>query len=80
MIEATNAIRPKNLEGSLSIIGEKGTVVVGGITGERLLNGLSKNSNVKNLLKTNPKIKNGHIKFYEYVVNTVNKKIKILKY
>ena len=37
LIEATNAIRPKNLEGSLSIIGEKGTVIVGGMTGEKLV-------------------------------------------
>ena len=33
-IEATNAIRPKNLERSLSIIGEKGSVIVGGMTGK----------------------------------------------
>ena len=52
LIEATNAIRPKNLEGSLSIIGEKGTVIVGGITGERLIEwSIKKNSRVKNLLK-----------------------------
>ena len=37
LIEATNAIRPKNLEGSISIIGEKGTVIVGGISGEKLI-------------------------------------------
>lgn len=30
VIEATTAARPKNLEGSLSILGEKGTVVIGG--------------------------------------------------
>lgn len=30
IIEATNTARPKNLEGSLSILGEKGSVVVGG--------------------------------------------------
>ena len=30
MIEATTAARPKDLEGSLSILGEKGSVVIGG--------------------------------------------------
>lgn len=30
LIEATTAIRPKDLEGSLSILGEKGSVVIGG--------------------------------------------------
>ena len=77
LIEATNAIRPKNLEGSLSIIGEKGTVIVGGMTGERLVEWtIKKNSKVKNLLKINSKIKNGHIKFYEYVLETLTKKNK----
>ena len=77
LIEATNAIRPKNLEGSLSIIGEKGTVIVGGITGERLIEwSIKKNSRVKNLLRINPKVKNGHIKFYEYVLETLTKKNK----
>ena len=31
VIEATNACQPENLEGSISILGEKGTVVIGGI-------------------------------------------------
>ena len=31
IIEATTAARPTNLEGSISILGEKGTVVVGGV-------------------------------------------------
>lgn len=30
IIEATNATRPKDLEGSISILGEKGSVVIGG--------------------------------------------------
>ena len=31
IIEATTAARPTNLEGSISVLGEKGTVVVGGV-------------------------------------------------
>ena len=77
LIEATNAIRPKNLEGSLSIIGEKGSVIVGGMTGEKLVEwSIKKNSNIKKLLNINSKIKNGHIKFYQYVINTLNNKSK----
>jgi len=30
IVEATTAVRPKDLEGSLSLLGEKGTVVIGG--------------------------------------------------
>lgn len=37
IIEATTATRPKDLEGSVSILGEKGAVVVGGFAMDRLL-------------------------------------------
>ena len=52
-------IRPKNLEGSISIIGEKGTVIVGGMTGEKLIEWtIKKNSNSKTIkLKSNSKKK-----------------------
>jgi predicted dehydrogenase len=36
IIEATNATRPKDLEGSLSILGEKGAVVISGFAVNRL--------------------------------------------
>ena len=36
VIEATTAARPKNLEGSLSIMGEKGTVEIGGFAVNQL--------------------------------------------
>jgi UDP-N-acetyl-2-amino-2-deoxyglucuronate dehydrogenase len=36
VIEATTATRPKDLEGSISILGEKGSVVVGGFAMDRL--------------------------------------------
>ena len=78
LIEATNAIRPKNLEGSLSIIGEKGSVIVGGMTGENLIEWtIKKNQTVKKLLNLNSNKKNGHIKFYEYVINNINKNKKV---
>ncbi len=36
LIEATTAARPKDLEGSLSILGEKGSVVIGGFAVNRM--------------------------------------------
>jgi UDP-N-acetyl-2-amino-2-deoxyglucuronate dehydrogenase len=36
IVEATTAVRPKDLEGSISILGEKGSVVVGGFFMEQL--------------------------------------------
>ncbi|MEA3046109.1 MAG: UDP-N-acetyl-2-amino-2-deoxyglucuronate dehydrogenase [Sphingomonadales bacterium] len=37
VIEATNATRPKDLEGSLSVLGEKGSVVIGGFAVNEML-------------------------------------------
>ncbi|WP_291270412.1 Gfo/Idh/MocA family oxidoreductase [Geothrix sp.] len=37
VIEATTATRPKDLEGSISILGEKGSVVVGGFSVNRMV-------------------------------------------
>ena len=37
LVEATNATRPRDLEGSLSILGEKGAVVVGGFAVNEVL-------------------------------------------
>ena len=75
LIEATNAIRPRNLEGSLSVIGENGTVIVGGMTGEKLVEwSIKKSLKIKKLLKLNLNKRNGHIKFYEYIINNLNKK------
>ncbi len=78
MLEVTNAIRPKNLEGSISIIGEKGTVIVGGISGEKLIKWtIKKNKNVNKLLNHNKKKLNGHIKFYQEIINDIIKKNEI---
>lgn len=38
IVEATNAARPRDLEGSLSILGEGGTVVVGGFAVNKMVN------------------------------------------
>lgn len=76
LIEATNAVRPKNLEGSFSIIGEKGSVIVGGMSGEKLVEWtIKKNSKVKKLLEIKNNHKpNGHINFYNYVIDNIDDK------
>ncbi len=37
IVEATNAVRPRDLEGSLSILGEGGTVVIGGFAVNKMV-------------------------------------------
>tara|TARA_B100000787_G_C16178365_1_gene290333 strand:- start:485 stop:1552 length:1068 start_codon:yes stop_codon:yes gene_type:complete len=74
LIELTNAIRPKNLEGSISVIGEKGSVIIGGMSGDKLVEWtIKKNSKIKKMLKTKIIKKNGHIMFYEYVIDNIKK-------
>ena len=79
LIEATNTIRPKKFRGSISIIGEKGTAIVGGIAGEQLIEWtMNKNKKINKLLKTKSKKKNGHVKFYDYIMKNYHKKSNFL--
>lgn len=79
VIEATTATRPKDLEGSISILGEGGTVEIGGFA--------VNNIKVWNFVETKPSDKNviekysvnppnvygfGHQVYYEYVVNCIS--------
>lgn len=69
LLEATNAIRPKNLEGSISVIGEKGTVVLGGMNGEKIINWtIKKNKQVHSIIKNKLVKESGHIRFYDYLI------------
>ena len=78
IIEATNATRPRDLEGSISILGEKGTVVVGGFamneiqTWEFVDSDKKEELTIKNFSQ-NPKdvYGFGHIGFYEDVVKSI---------
>ena len=81
IIEATTACRPNNLEGSLSLLGTKGTVIVGGFSADKIVewNFINKKYNMetkKYLNLENPKNIDayGHYKFYEYVDNYMRKK------
>ena len=81
-IEATTAIRPKDLEGSLSILGEKGSVEIGGFAVNKMLHWnfnekLQGDDDVINNYSENPPnvYGFGHQAYYEHVVDCIlNKK------
>ncbi len=79
-IEASTAIRPKNLENSITVMGDKGNIKIGGLYMNNLEINETKNKKVANLLlKKFLKIKNknNHYLFYEHVLeNLLNKKKK----
>ena len=80
LIEATTATRPKDLEGSISVLGEYGSVVIGGFAVSRIDTWQFKKikKNDKNILKYSSNPKNvygfGHIEFYKNVYYYINKK------
>jgi len=73
IIEATTACRPSNLEGSISILGTKGSVVIGGFSANKILEWQFTNKirsdKFIHKFSENPKdvYGFGHVKFYEYV-------------
>ena len=78
IIEATTATRPKNLEGSISILGEKGTVVVGGVAVNEMQTWAfedEKNGDtdvLKNFSVNPPNVYGfGHQAYYEHVVDCI---------
>ena len=78
IIEATTATRPTNLEGSISILGENGTVVVGGVAVNEMLTWTFEDdqdgdSSVLEEFSVNPPnvYGFGHQAYYEHVVDCV---------
>ena len=78
VIEATTAIRPKDLEGSISILGESGSVEIGGFAVNELkVWNFSKNlkgdSEVKDKFSVNPPnvYGFGHKAYYDHVVDCI---------
>ena len=78
IIEATTATRPTNLEGSISILGEHGTVVVGGVAVNEMQTWVFEDkqdgdSNVLEEFSVNPPnvYGFGHQAYYEHVVDCV---------
>ncbi|UCH95720.1 MAG: Gfo/Idh/MocA family oxidoreductase [Candidatus Aminicenantes bacterium] len=81
IVEATTATRPKDLEGSLSILGEKGTVEIGGfaVNEMKVWNFQDQQPGDEEVLekyRQNPAdvYGFGHIKYLENVIDTINQK------
>lgn len=79
IIEATNATRPKDLEGSLSVLGEHGSVVIGGFAVNKIESwafsfSQPEDMNVLEHYSVNPPdvYGFGHRSYYEHVVNCLN--------
>jgi len=79
IIEATTATRPTNIEGSISILGEKGTVVIGGIAVNEMQtwvfeDDMEEDANVLENYSVNPPnvYGFGHQAYYEHVVNCIS--------
>jgi UDP-N-acetyl-2-amino-2-deoxyglucuronate dehydrogenase len=75
VIEATTATRPADLEGSISILGERGTVVIGGFAVNKILTWTfedesEEDSEVRERYSVNPPdiYGFGHRAYYEHVV------------
>ncbi len=83
VIEATTAVRPKDLEGSLSILGEKGTVEIAGFAVNKMkiwnfTESIAGDEEVMDKYSVNPPnvYGFGHQAYYEHVVDSIinNKK------
>ncbi|MFC1652372.1 Gfo/Idh/MocA family protein [Planctomycetota bacterium] len=79
IVEATTAVRPKDLEGSISILGEKGTVIIGGFAVNKMetwnfSESLPGDHDVLKKYSVNPPnvYGFGHQAYYEHVVECVN--------
>ena len=78
-IEVTTGARPKDLEGSISILGEKGTIEIGGFAANKIEKWLFKNK--KNIIQNKKYFENpknvygfGHRKFYKEVIKNLEGK------
>ncbi len=79
VIEATTATRPKDLEGSISILGEGGTVEIGGFAANEIIcwdftKSQSGDSDVIKNFSTNPPnvYGFGHQSYYEHIVRCLS--------
>ena len=79
IIEATTAVRPKDLEGSISILGAKGTVEIGGFAVNKMLHWnfqdkIEGDDEVMKKYSVNPPnvYGFGHQAYYEHVVDSIS--------
>ena len=78
-LEVTTGARPKDLEGSISILGEKGTIEIGGFAANKITTWLFLDN--KNKIRHNKYFENpknvygfGHKKFYQEVISSLEGK------
>ena len=82
VIEATTCTAPKDIEGQLIVMGEKGTVVLGGYTGEKIKiwdfeNTTREDSIIKKKYSKNPDIfAYPHIEYFKNVLQVLEEKSK----
>jgi len=80
LIEATTAIRPKDLEGSISILGEKGSVEVGGFAVNEMkvwnfTDDIDNEDIFKNYSVNPPNVYGfGHKAYYDHVIDCIQNK------
>ena len=81
LIEATSATRPKDIEGSISVLGTKGSVVLGGYTASKIITWDLKNisaadkNKIKKIVKATSNIfRDGHKQFYKHVIDSLKNK------
>ena len=79
IIEATTAVRPSDLEGSISVMGEGGSVIVGGFAANELKiwnfeNEIPEDNEMFDKFSRNPENEIGyaHQAYYEHVVDCIN--------
>ena len=79
IIEATTATRPSDLEGSISILGEKGSVVIGGFAVNKILSWdfedyLKEDKDIQEKFSVNPPnvYGFGHKSYYEHVIDCLS--------
>jgi len=86
IVEATTATRPKDLEGSISILGEKGSVVIGGFAVNKMItwefegqSDIEKNEVLAKFAENPPNVYGfGHKKYLENVIDCIKNNRKAL--
>jgi len=78
VVEATTATRPKDLEGSLSLLGEKGSVVIGGFSVNlpvtwNFVEPKPEDDEIKSLITNPPNVYGfGHLPYYRHVLESLD--------
>jgi len=84
IIEATTATRPKDIEGSISILGENGSVEIGGFAVNEIKHWnfkkeIAEDKNIFQFSTNPPNVYGfGHLAYYEHVINCITNNKKAL--